>query len=127
MLHGIDRVDGSRPSGFQGLVNRVDVALESDNARAVESPGTLGQAVSRSGPDCPCAPNRHFANGVGGLTKIAGLNKIEPMGQQPLINQHDAIGGSLKKNSAVMPRPASNCDVQPILTLILRILSSMLR
>ncbi len=111
VLHGVGRIDGSGPGGFEGLLNEIDVAQKLAQVVATKRARPLGQSISGCGADGPRSADNHIADGAGRLAIIPHGNNLEAMRQEPLLDEQDGIFSGVESNRAIVLGPAASGDI----------------
>ena len=111
IVHRVDRIDSSRPRGFQGPVNGFNVGRKIFEMIATECPRALCQAVSRGGADRAGAAHDHVPDGIGRLPEIARGDDLEFVRKQALLDEQDGVFFRVKSDGPEMLFTSVESDV----------------
>src|SRR5258705_12355491 len=75
--------------------------LKSIEVASLERACSLGQSVGGGGANRACPAHEHVANGTRCFANIGSFDELEPMRQQPLLNQDDATAPRVEADGAV--------------------------
>ncbi len=114
LTHGVDGINRRGPSGFERLVNGVNVTTELRQIVSAESERALGQAISRRCTNRPGAPHHHVVNGAGGFAEIFRRDNFEFVGKQALLNEQDRLSRGVEGDGAMMPGAPADGDIHMI-------------
>ena len=102
--HGIDRIHRRWPRFLQVQEHALDMALKRSQSASTELPRALRQPERRRGTDGPRPAHHHVADGRRGLPMRRHRHDLEPVRQQPLVDQPHRIRPFIK-----LDRPERLC------------------